>query len=280
MIASFLITFRETLEAALIVGIVLGYLIKIKQTKYNNIVYIAIGGAIIASMIGALIFNFIAGGFEGRGAEIFEGIVVLIGAMLLTTMILWMLKQNKIEQNLKEHLNEEISQAHKYGIFSVVFISVLREGIETVVFLEAASYVTSDNNIVGALLGIIVAIILGYLLYVLSIKINVKKFLNISSFLLILFAAGMVAYGIHELQKAQIIPIIIGHVWDINPQVYADGSYPLLHEKGTIGEIFKGLFGYNGNPSLIEVISYVTYLIVVGSTWIVLKKNKKAHPLQ
>ncbi|MCK4755850.1 FTR1 family protein, partial [candidate division WOR-3 bacterium] len=107
----------------------------------------------------------------------------------------------------------------------------------------------------------------GYLIFIGSMKINIKKFFDITSILLILFAAGLVAQGIHELQEAKIIPTVIEHLWDINPLVNTDGSYPLLHEKGYIGSILKGLFGYNGNPALIEVLSYLAYGTIVFMLW-------------
>jgi len=258
MIPSFIITFRETLEAALIVGIILSYLVRTKETKYNNVVYVGIASGIGASIIGALLFTIIAGGFTGRAEKIFEGITMLVGVLLLTTMILWMMKQKHIAMELEHRVNMELSEAHKFGLFLLVFISVLREGIETVIFLGATSFVSTNNNMIGALAGIIVAIFLGYAMFVGSMKINIKKFFNITSILLILFAAGLVAHGIHELQEATIIPIVIEHVWDINP---------ILDENGQIGSILKGLFGYNGNPSLIEVLSYFIYLFFVFVLW-------------
>jgi len=265
--SSFIITFREALEAALIIGIILGYLAKTKQEKYNKIVYVAIAAAIMASIIGAITFNSFAGGFEGVNEQIFEGITMLIGAVLITTMILWMMKQKNIASDLKHGVETEIHESQRSGLFLLVFISILREGIETVLFLGAASFVSSENNILGALLGIAAAILLGYLMFVGSMKIDLKKFFNISSILLILFAAGLVAHGMHELAEAKIVPEIIEHVWDINPSVNADGSYPALHENGIIGSFLKGLFGYNGNPSLIEIISYVIYLVIVFILW-------------
>lgn len=267
MIPSLIITFRETLEAALVVGIVLSYLAKTKQTKYNNIVYIGIGLAIAASIIGAFIFNAVAGGFTGRAEEIFEGITMIIGALLLTTMILWMMKQKYIVVDLENKVATELREAHKFGLFSLVFVSVLREGIETVIFLGAASFVSADNNLIGAFIGIVVAVLLGYAIFVGSMKINLKKFFNITSVLLILFAAGLIAHGIHEFQEAKIVPIVAEHVWDINPAVNVDGSYPLLHEKGNIGSILKGLFGYNGNPNLLEIVGYIIYLIIISLLW-------------
>lgn len=274
MIESFIITFRETLEAALIIGIVLSYLVKTKQIKYNNIVYLAVVSGIVASIIGAWLFTSLAGGFTGRAEEIFEGITMLIGAALLTTMILWMMKQKHIAQELEHRVAAELNQAHKFGLFLLVFIAVLREGIETVIFLGAASFVSTGNSLIGALAGITVAIFLGYAIFVGSMKINLKKFFNITSILLILFAAGLVAHGIHEFHEAKVIPTVIDHVWDINPIVNSDGSYPLLHEKGYVGSILAGLFGYNGNPSLIEVLSYLIYLVFVFALW---KNIEKVH---
>jgi high-affinity iron transporter len=280
MIPSFIITFRETLEAALIVGIVLSYLARTRQTKYNNVVYVGIGSAIFASIIGALLFNTLAGGFSGRAEELFEGIVMLIGAFLLTTMILWMMKQRHIAAELEDRVASEVGEAHRFGIFSLVFVAVLREGIETVIFLGAASFVSAESNLIGAVAGIGAAILLGYAIFVGSMKINLKKFFNITSILLVLFAAGLVAHGVHELQEAGVVPIVIEHLWDINPAVNPDGSYPLLHENGYVGSILKGLFGYNGNPSLIEVSSYVGYLLLVGGLWRRIERGQKVTQLR
>jgi high-affinity iron transporter len=267
MIASFIIMFRESLEAALIVGIVLSYLARTKQTKYNKVVYVSVASAIVASIVGALLFNTLAGGFTGRAEEIFEGVVMLIGASLLTTMILWMMKQRHVATELQDKVASEVAEAHRFGLFSLVFVAVLREGIETVIFLGASTLVSTENSLIGALAGIAAAILLGYAIFVGSAKVNLKRFFNITSILLILFAAGLVAQGVHELQEAGIIPTVIEHVWNINPPASPDGSYPLLHERGYVGSILRGLFGYNGDPSLIEVLSYSLYLSLVLVWW-------------
>ncbi|MEK6875457.1 MAG: FTR1 family protein [Nanoarchaeota archaeon] len=276
MIAGFIITFRETLEAALIVGIILSYLVRTKQTKYNNIVYIGIVSGLMASIIGALLFINIAGGFTGRTEEIFEGVTMLIGAILLTTMILWMMKQRHIALELEKKVEREVVKAHKFGLFLLVFIAVLREGIETVIFLGAASFVSVGNTLILGIAGVIAAVFLGYLIFVSSMKIDIKKFFAITNIILILFAAGLVAHSIHELQEAKVIPFVVEEIWDINPSApqAEEGIYPLLHEKGYIGSILKGLFGYNGNPSLTEVLAYLAYLLFVFILW---KNIKKVH---
>ena len=265
MIVNFLITFRETLEAAIIIGIILAYLSKTKNTKYNNIVYIGLGFGIIGSIISALLFNSLTGGFSGRTEEIFEGVVMIIGSLLLSSMILWMMNQKHVTKELQEKISVNIDKNQRFGLFMLVFLSVLREGIETVIFLGSASLVTQDYGIVGAFSGIIVASFLGYLIFVTSIKVNVEKFFDASSLLLIFFAAGLMAHGVHEFQEAKILPIFVEHIWDINPATPLEnqGIYPALHEKGAIGSIAKGLFGYNGNPNLLEVVTYLVYMVII-----------------
>ena len=265
VLSSFIITFRESLEAALVVGIILAYLIKIKKERYNNVVYLGIVSAVIASIIGAFLFNMLAGGFTGRAEEIFEGIAMIFAAFLITFMIIWMLNQKHIVVDLHKKVSKEISESHRAGLFFLVFTSVFREGIETVIFLGAASFASAENNIVGALLGITAAIILGYAMFIWSKKINIKAFFNVTSILLILFAAGLVAHGIHEFEEAKLLNPIMEHVWDINPAapLAEKGIYPALHENGIVGSFLKGMFGYNGNPSLLEILSYLGYFVVI-----------------
>ena len=109
-------------------------------------------------------------------------------------------------------------------------------------------------------------------------KVDVAKLFKVTNILLILFAAGLVAHGLHELQEADVVPIIVEEVWDVNPATDStSGEYPALHEKGLIGGIFKALFGWNGNPSLLEVLSWSAY---VGGmfTFVEIAKGKiKTH---
>lgn len=274
MIPSFIITFRETLEAALIIGIILAYLAKTNKRKYNKFVYFGVIFAIVLSIAAAFVFKILSISFEGTAEQIFEGITMLIAAFLLTFMILWMMKRKHIAHEIKEHVSEELEEKHKLGLFFIAFIAVLREGIETVLFLGALTFISGKISIFGGLLGIGSAVFISYLFFISTKKINLRIFFTITSIILILFAAGLTAHGVHEFQEAKIIPTIVEHVWDINPQINPDGSYPALHEKGSIGSIAKGLLGYNGDPSLIEVLSYTFYLIFI---FILLKNLEKIH---
>ncbi|MBT4333673.1 MAG: high-affinity iron transporter [Candidatus Cloacimonetes bacterium] len=272
MLASLLITFRETLEAALVVGIVLGYLSKINKKEMFKNVYYAVGAGIFASILGAVIFNVFSDGFEGRAEEIFEGITMLAGAALLTTMIMWIIGKSDIAVKITKDVDNSLVKKGAIGIFMIVFMAILREGIETVIFLNASVYASGESSLIGAIIGILIAIALSFLLFKGLMKISLKKFFLVTNILLILFAAGLVAHGLHELQEAKLFPVVIEHIWDVNPEVVVDGSYPALHEKGAVGSIFKGLFGYNGNPTLLETIAYWLYLISIIFIW---KKKKK-----
>ena len=257
MLESFLVTSRETLEASLVVGIVLAYLNKTNNQRYRKTVYYGIIFGVIASILAAVVFTFFAGGFEGTTEQIFEGTTMLVGAFLLTTMILWMMQQRhiaaEIEGKVEKHIQKTQPLFSHIGIFMLISIAIIREGVETVIFLNAINY-ASGINFVGGSLGILLAVVVGYLFFVTAKKINLKRLFSISSILLILFAAGLVAHGIHEFEEAKIVNGIIAPLFDINN---------ILNEKGIIGSFLKGLFGYNGNPSLLEVTAYVSYLVMI-----------------
>ncbi|MFQ5800681.1 MAG: FTR1 family protein [Candidatus Hydrothermarchaeales archaeon] len=266
MIASFVITFREALEAALIIGILAAYLKKVGRTDLNRYLYLGTGGAIAASLVVAVLFAAVYGGLEGRSEEIFEGVATLSAAGVLTYMIFWMARHSQeIKGELHEKVDTAISRGEVYGIATVAFLSVFREGVETVLFLGAAAIAAPGETILGGLLGIGVVVVITYFMFEGIYLLDIKRFFKYTSIVLLVFAAGLTAFGVHELNEAGIIPPVIEHVWDINPPLNPDGGYPLLHEKGTVGSILKSLVGYNGNPSLTEVLTYIAYWLVVGS---------------
>jgi len=260
----FIITFRETLEASLVVGIILSYLSQLGNRSWYRMVFVAVICAIVLSIVAGYLFEVYLGGFSGVLEEVYEGIIMLTAAALISWMILWMLHQkSRISEHLRSQVDRHLASGSKIGIFMLVLISVLREGIETVLFLKASSLQAGGNNLSFALAGILVAIVLGYFLFTGLRQIPLRRFFSVTSLLLIFFAAGLVAHGVHELQEAGWIPLLVEHVWDVNPEVTVEGQYPLLHEEGAIGGVLKGVFGWNGNPNLLEVISYFAYLLVM-----------------
>jgi high-affinity iron transporter len=258
MLANFFITFRETLEAALVVGIILAYLGRTGQQRFSKSVWLGVIAGIVGSIAAAIIFNLIYGGLSGRVEEIFEGIAMLVAAVLLTWMILWMMKQEHIIQEIEGQVAQQTAKSHPFGVALLAGVAVFREGVETVIFLSAASILAGGLNLSGAVLGILVAIVIGYSFFQGIRRIKIKTFFRVTSIILILFAAGLVAYGIHEFQEARVLPVFIEHVYDINH---------VLDENSGPGVLLKTLFGYNGNPSLLEIISYLGYLLLVVVAW-------------
>jgi high-affinity iron transporter len=258
MFASFLITLREGLEAALIVGIVLSVLRKLGRADRDKPVWIGVLAAVAVSVIAGVILNALGIAFEGRGEQIFEGVAMLLAAGVLTWMIFWMQRQGRqIQLELEADVRQAVARGSAWALFSLAFVAVVREGIETSLFLTAAAFsATPLQTLMGGALGLIVAIALGWLLFAAGKQLNLRAFFRMTGFLLLLFAAGLVAHGVHELQEAALLPTLVEHVWDINP---------ILDENSALGTFLKALLGYNGNPSLLEVISYAVYLAVIGS---------------
>ena len=256
MLASFLLSLREGLEAALIIGIVLGVLLKINRTELNKTVWLGAGVAAVLSFVAAIGMNQLGMKFEGRGEQIFEGFAMFLAAGVLTWMILWM---HNTAGNLKSEIEAKTKDAvqgqGQKALFILAFLAVFREGIELALFLLAAQKTSSPTQtFIGALSGLAGAAILGWMLFTSTRKLNMRNFFRVTNVLLIIFAAGLVAHGVHEFNEAGIIPPVIEHVWDVNG---------FVNENSELGLVLKALVGYNGNPSLTEVIAYVAYLGII-----------------
>ena len=287
--AELIIMFREVLEASLIIGILYTYLKKSGNDKALKMLWSGVGAAIVLSIIVSIVFQIVADGFEGNSSKIFEGVVMIIASVVLTTMIIWMAQNKNISEELKSKAKESLTSGFKYGIFTLAFVAVFREGVEIILFLYAIA-VKDGVAVFPSIIGSILGLAGGYAIFVQGIKIPLKKFFNVTSVFLIFVAAGMLTYGVHELESGEVIPYMGGsikvenneiiatrmngdisapfkideekkakkwasRIWDINPSKNDDGTYPAFHDKGSIGGLIKGFFGYNGDPSLIEFIT-------------------------
>jgi high-affinity iron transporter len=262
MLAGFLLALREGIEAALIISIVLGMLKKMQRYDRARLVWLGVAGAALISVGVAIVLNVIGAEFEGAAEQIFEGCIMLFAAVVLTWMIFWMQKQGRqIQKGLEADVREALSGGQTAALFSVAFFAVLREGIELALFLTAVNFSTpivgGEAPILGwlgGILGLIAAAILGWLLYESAIKLNLRRFFQYTSIVLVLFAAGLVGSAVHEFNELNWIPAMVEHVYDLNPIVPATS---------TAGEFLKALFGYNANPSLTEMLAYIAYFVVV-----------------
>ncbi len=266
MLASLLIVFRETLEVALVVGLVSGYLARSGQQRLQSAVWAAAAAGAAVSVLGAFLFQRLAGGFTGKAEQIFEGLTMLLGAGLLTTLIIWIAGRNDATRRLEERV--AASEASRYpGLFLLVFLAILREGVETVLFLAAARFSASDRNLIGALIGLAAAVLLGFALFRGLLRISLRAFFAATNALLVLFAAGLVGRGIHELQEAGLISGAAQQLYDLNA---------LLPEESFAGDLARGLFGYSAKPSLIETLAYALYLAASAALWIYAGRRRRS----
>ena len=268
---SFLITFREALEAALIVTIMVTYLKKIGKDDLNRYSYMGAGAAVVVSLLVGIVLQVFYGGLGKVASEMFEGVASLTAVAVLTSMIFWMTKHSKeIKGEMQGKIDQAVSQNELYGIAALSFVAVAREGLETVLFLSATFVQDSIGTMAGLVLGLAVVLALSMALMKGTVDLELGKFFKVTSILLLVFGAGLAGYGVHELIEAgehsgMDFGVLGEKPFDINPAVNPDGSYPVLHEKGMIGSILKALVGYDGNPEWLRIIVYLGYWLVVGT---------------
>ena len=271
MSSSFIITLREGLEAGLIVAIILAYLKSSGQRPhFRTVLASAVAALIISLVVGAAIFA-IAGEFEGRTAEAFEGGAMLLAVAVLSWMVVWMKRQAAgIKKTLEHDVAQAIGMGSVFTLALIPFTAILREGLETAVFLFAATRTSTPlESTIGASAGLLAAAALTWGIYSGGYRVNLRVFFNVTGVLLIFFAAGLLAHGIHELQEATLLPFVVEHVWDMN-HILDDGS--------GVGLWLKALFGYNGNPSLVEVVAYPAFLVLALSYFVALRPTLTVAP--
>ena len=276
-LAGSLIGLREAVEAALIIGVLITWLVRSDRGSLSSWIWYGVGAGIAASLVVAALFAWVWGGLESfeEHEAMFEGVLEIFAALLLTLVIVHFIRHPSARE-LENWADEAFKQKHGMGLFLISFLSVWREGSETVVFIGAGTEGT--DAIVGVFFGIAVATVLAYGFFSRGMEADISKLFKITNVLLILFAAGLVAHGFHELQEAGVAPVVVEEVWNVNPEVDSETSYPLLHEKGAIGGIFKALFGWNGNPSLLEVLAWCTY--TGGMFYLLSRRSEKSRPVQ
>ena len=255
--AAFIVTLREGLEAALIVSIILAYLRQLdRRDKFPLVWGGTIAAVALSAAVGTAIF-LLSGEFEGKTEEIFEGLVSLTAVGVLTWMIFWMRRQAaRIRSEIQEKVDSALL-AGGIGLAGLAFVMVLREGIETALFLLGTESATGGTFgfFLGGALGLLLAVGIGLVLYSGSVRLNLRTFFRVTGALILVVAAGLLAFGIHELTEAGVLP---GH-----DAVAFDLSGTLPDDSG-VGAILKAVFGYHAEAFVLEVVAWAVYLLVAG----------------
>lgn len=261
MLAGMLITIREGLEAFLIMGILLGYLQKIGQGRFTRYVWTGFLAAVTASVVLAWGFQVLAVQFEGTGALVFELIISLVAVGVLTYMVLWMQQQSRtIKSDLENRVEAAFSANNVFALAGLAFVSVLREGLETALFLTAlAGSAETGSPLPGALLGLVIAALISFAFFKAAVRLNLRKFFMVTGFLLIFIAAGLVGHALLSAHELGLIPPIISEVWNTNG---------IIDEDGLLGRVLHAFIGYDGNPSLMWVLGYLGYVFVFGQKFL------------
>lgn len=281
---SFLLTFREALEAALIVVIVASYLKKTGKQNLNKYLFEGAVAAIVVSVLLGLAILAVYGELADVSAEIFEGAASLTATAVLTYMLLWMTRHAQtIKAELERKVETSVSKGQLWGIAALSFVAVFREGLETVLFLTALAATDSWGTLLGVTIASVVVIVLAVILMKGIYRLDIKRFFQVTSIILIIFAAGLIGYGVHELigagESSGINLGVLGQqAFNVNPPRNTDGTYPLLHEKGAVGSVFAALVGYDGNPEWLRVIAYCGYWLVLGMYFFLAQHRKEKFP--
>ena len=255
--ASFLITLREGLEIALVLAILIAYLVKSGRAAESVAVWKGAGAAAVMCLVGGIAFHVFVGEFEGKAEQFIEGTIAILAASVLTWMIFWMRKNSR---GLGAELRAQVDRADtQTALATIAFVAVLREGLETVLFLISAETASASGASVvfGGLLGLVVAAVLGRLVYAGGNKLNLRAFFNVTGVLLILFAAGLFGKFFHEYRE------LLGFEsgWLVEPAwTITSGAW----SSGTFYDFMKGFFGWHNEAENIRVIAYFAYLIPIG----------------
>ena len=267
MLANLLIGLREGLEAALVVGILAAYVIKIDRRDVLRRIWLGVALAVILSLgLGALL-TFGAYGLSFEAQELIGGTLSIVAATFVTWMIFWMLKTSRtLSSHLRGDIDRHLSTAG-WGLVLVAFLAVGREGIETALFIWAAVQATGATTLplLGAAIGIALAIVIGWLIYRGIIGINLSKFFAYTGGFLIILAGGVLAYGVHDLQEGGVLPGLNALAFDVSAVIPPDSWY---------GTLLKGTINFSPATTWLQAIVWCAYVIPVMSIFIKTLRNQ------
>ena len=256
MTAAFFIALREGLEAALIVGIIAAYLVKIERRDVMSSVWIGVGAALALSVGVGIAVVATIGRLPLAVQEGIEGLAAVIAVAVLGWMLFWMRRQGRaIKGDLERGVDRALAAGSTAALAGLAFVAVAREGLETVLFLFAIGTSSGPalQTLVAAVAGLAVAVAIGWAIFAAGIRIDLRRFFTVTGIVLIFVSAGLLAFAVHEFGEAGLIANG-GSAFDL-------GS--VLPESSPLGALLAGLFGYRSSPTPLELIVYAAYLVPV-----------------
>jgi high-affinity iron transporter len=257
MLANYLIGLREGLEATLVVVILVAYLVKSDRRGLLARIWGGVAIAVGVSLAFGALLTFGPRGLSFEAQETIGGTLSIVAVGFVTWMVMWMARSARsLSGDLKGQVDRAAAAGGAASLVVVAMLAVGREGLETALFLWAATQAADSTTgpLVGAALGLGTAVLLGYLFYKGAVKINLSKFFTWTGAILILVAAGVLAYGIHDLQEAGILPGLNSLAFDVS-DVIQPGSW--------IGTILKGTFNFSPATTWLQAVVWVIYVAVV-----------------
>lgn len=263
MIPNLLIGLREGLEAVLVVSVLVAYLVKSDRRSKLPLVWLGTGIAVAVSLGFGALLTFGPQGLSQTGEDAIAGSLSVLAVVFVTWMIFWMAKASRtLATDLRAHVD---AGATSWSLILISALAVGREGLETALFLWAATRsavrdgVPASEPLVGALIGIVIAVALGWALYAGAVRINLSKFFSITGGALIVVAAGVLASGVRDLQDSGVLPGSGAIAYDVSATIPPEG---------VVGSLLKGILNFSAAPTVLGVVVWVGYVVVVGALFL------------
>jgi high-affinity iron transporter len=271
MLATLVIFLREGVEASMIIAILLAYLNRIGKREHFRDVFIGVGAALIlATAGGAVAYETIRSYNGSRAQTIFETVTFLVAATVLTYMTFWMRNHARsLSKELRARADAALDGGARWGLGLLAFQAVGREGLETVVFTLAIIFSTSAAGaLTGAVIGLAGALGIAFVIYHLGHRLNLARFFTVIGVLLMVFAAGLLADAVENMQQLGWLPVLDQPMWH---------SARLLSESSAFGDVLHSFFGYSDAPTPLQLLVYVGYLTIVTVTYLGLRDRAGAR---
>jgi high-affinity iron transporter len=254
MFSNFLIGLREGLEASLVVGILVAYLVRTGNRDKLRPVWLGVTVAVVLSLSVGALLTFTSNSLSFEAQETFGGTLSIIAVGFVTWMVFWMRRQSRFLKNELQHKLDTALAAGTMAVTLMAFLAVGREGLETALFLWPAIQAAGSGTgpVVGATLGLLTATVIGWGLYRRSINLNLATFFKVTGALLIVVAAGVLAYGVHDLQEASVLPGLHSLAFDVSAQIPPSSWY---------GTLFKGIFNFSPETTWLQAFVWISYLV-------------------